>query len=85
MLRTLILPVSAIAATLVLTPTAQASPGCAGYIKVCARPDAQSTGGGGASPFYSAVRDPITHQKTGISKCRSGCDHVAAGDRTLGD
>lgn len=84
MLRTLILAVAVLAAPLT-TATAQASPGCAGYIKVCARPDAASTGGGGESPFYSAIRDPITHKPTGMTRCRSGCGHVAHGDLTLGD
>lgn len=87
--NTLRITLAAVAAivglSMVGVPAAQASPGCASYIKVCARPDAPATGGGGARPFYSAERDPITHQPTGIRKCRSGCDHVAHGDLTLGD
>lgn len=82
MLRTLILAVAVLAAPLT-TATAQAG-GCAGYIKVCARPGPAATGGGGESPFYVAVHDPITHKQTGARKCRSGCDHVAPEDRTLG-
>lgn len=92
MTRTLILTIAALAAALTLTPVAQATPGCASYIKVCARPDAAHTGNGGDSPFYTVVRDPITHAPvvnpaTGgtMKQCRSGCDHVKPGDRTLGD
>jgi hypothetical protein len=84
MLRTLTLVVAGLATTLILTPTAHAK-GCADYIKVCARPNAASTGGGGDSPFYTVNRDPITHLPTGTKSCRSGCDHIDPGDRTLGD
>lgn len=82
MLRTLALAAIA-AATLVVAPTAQAAPGCAGYIKVCARPGPAATGGGGERPFFSVVRDPVTHQPvinpaTGkpVKKCSAGCDHL---------
>lgn len=82
MLRTLILTIAALAAPLILTPTAQASPGCADYIKVCARPGAAHTGGGGARPYYVKVLDETTGHV--VKVCKSGCDHVKPRDLTLG-